>query len=168
VRWPQEFWPYYKNLKVLKCAADIERPQTYGTDTNFQADMAPRSYIIDGYNDWYKTNLNDAEWNQYIVAGTWSNSFKETAIRYPSETIVLGEKKSNVDPAQPSGHFYMDIYEGYGNDFTELEQHRHTTGSDYAFVDNSVRFYHQWKTLNPLNLWAISDADRTNLSFNLQ
>src|SRR6478735_8138562 len=24
VRWPQEFWPYYKNLKVLRCAADID------------------------------------------------------------------------------------------------------------------------------------------------
>src|SRR4051812_23667083 len=32
VRWPQEFLPYYKNVKVLRCAADIERPQTYGTD----------------------------------------------------------------------------------------------------------------------------------------
>ncbi|MGZ4964312.1 MAG: type II secretion system protein, partial [Limisphaerales bacterium] len=40
VRWPQEFWPYYKNLKVLRCPADIENPQTVGTDTNYLADMA--------------------------------------------------------------------------------------------------------------------------------
>src|SRR3954447_1458070 len=47
-RWPQMFLPYYhRNLKILRCPADIEKPQTYGTDTNFMADMAPRSYIID-------------------------------------------------------------------------------------------------------------------------
>lgn len=168
VRWPQEFYPYYgKNLKVLRCPADIEKPQTYGTDPKYPADMASRSYIINGFNDWYKTNLSDADFQTYM-AGTWSNSFKDTAIVHPSETIVFGEKKSNVDPAQPSGHFYMDVYESLGNDFTELEQHRHNNGSDYAMVDNSVQFYRQWKTLNPLNLWAINDVDRSNLVINLQ
>jgi hypothetical protein len=115
----------------------------------------------------YKANLSDTDFNTFM-AGTWSNSFKESAFRYPSDTIVLGEKKSNVDPALPSGQFYMDVYEGLGNDFTELEQSRHTTGSDYAFVDNSVRFYHQWKTLNPINLWCLYDTDRSNLVINLQ
>ncbi len=166
VRWPQEFWPYYKNLKVLRCPADIEKPQTVGIDTNYQADMAPRSYIIDAYNDWYKDTLSDADFQTYM-AGTYSNTLKETDIKYPTETIVLGEKKSNIDPSQPSGHFYMDVYESLGNDFTELEQHRHNDGSDYAFVDNSVRFYHQWKALNPLNLWAIGDFERTNLVIKL-
>lgn len=166
-RWPHMFLPYYhRNLKVLRCPADIEKPQTYGTDTNYMADMSPRSYIIDAYNDWYKNSVSDADFAAYM-AGTYSNSLKETDILFPSETIVLGEKKSNVDPAQPSGHFYMDVYESLGNDFTELEQHRHNSGSDYSFVDNSVRFYHQWKTLNP-NLWAIGEFDRTNLAFQFQ
>jgi prepilin-type N-terminal cleavage/methylation domain-containing protein len=160
-RWPDKFLPYYKSLKVLRCAAEFDQPVSNGTDTNYQADVAPRSYIINAFNDWYKTNLSDADFNSYM-AGTWSNSFKDTAITYPSETIVFGEKKST------SGHFYMDLYEGYGNDFSELEQHRHNSGSDYAMVDNSVQFYRQWKTLNPLNIWAINDSDRSNLVINLQ
>ena len=163
IRWPQELKPYYKNLKVLLCPADIEQPPSNGTDTNYQADMVPRSYIINAFNDWYKANLSDTDWNAYMFAGTWSNSFKDAVIKYPSETVMFGEKKST------SGHFYMDLYEtAAGNDFSEIEQHRHSYGSDYAMVDNSVQFYRQYKTLNPLNLWAISDADRTNLSFNLQ
>jgi prepilin-type N-terminal cleavage/methylation domain-containing protein/prepilin-type processing-associated H-X9-DG protein len=168
VRWPQEFWPYYRSLKVLLCPADIDKPQTVGTDTNFVADMSPRSYIIDAYNDWYKATLPDADWQAYIVSGTYSNSMKQTDIKYPTETIAFGEKKSNVDPSQPSGHFYMDLYEDFGNDFTELEQHRHNTGSDYAFVDGSVRFYRQWKTANPINLWAVNDLERSNTVINLQ
>jgi prepilin-type N-terminal cleavage/methylation domain-containing protein/prepilin-type processing-associated H-X9-DG protein len=168
VRWPQEFLPYYaKNLKTLRCPADIEKPQTVGTDTNFPADMAPRSYIIDAYNDWYKDTLSDTDF-QSFMAGTYSNSIQETSIKYPVDTIVFGEKKSNVDPSQPSGHFYMDVFEDLGNDFTELEQHRHTSGSDYSFVDGSVRFYHQWQTVNPLNLWAVGDYWRSNLVMKLQ
>lgn len=169
VRWPQEFWPYYKNLKVLRCPADVERPRSLGTDTNYQADMAPRSYMINGYNDWYKTNLSDADFNAFM-AGTYSNSLKDTDILLPSDTILLGEKKSGseTDASVPSAQFYMDVFEGLGNDFTELEQHRHNDGSDYAFIDNSVRFYHTWKTLNPVDLWAISDFDRSNLVIQLQ
>lgn len=169
VRWPQEFWPYFKSLKVLRCPADVEKPQSVGTDTNYQADMAPRSYIINGFNDWYKDTLDDTSF-QSFMAGTYSNSLKETDIRIPSETVLFGEKKSGspTDAGVPSGQFYMDVFEGLGNDFTELEEHRHNDGSDYGFVDNSVRFYHQWKTLNPVDLWAISDYNRTNLVIQLQ
>lgn len=169
IRWPQEFWPYYKTLKVLRCPADIEKPLSSGTDPNMQADIAPRSYIINGFNDWYKDTLGDTDF-QSFMAGTYSNSLKETEIRFPSDTVLLGEKKSGseTDPNAPSRQFYMDVYEGLGNDFTELEEHRHNLGSDYAFVDNSVRFYHQWKTLNPVDLWAISDYNRTNLVIQLQ
>jgi prepilin-type N-terminal cleavage/methylation domain-containing protein len=169
IRWPQEFYPYYhKNLKVLRCAADIENPPSVGTDSNFVADVAPRSFIINAFNDWYKTNLSEADWNTYMNAGTWSNSFKDSAIVYPSETIMLGEKKST------SGHFYMDLYEldpsdnVPGNDYSELEQHRHNTGSDYTMVDGSVQFYRQYKSLNPVNLWAINDNDRSHFALNLQ
>ena len=57
-----------------------------------------------------------------------------------------------------------------GNDVTELEQSRHsgrgagtgTGGSNFAFADSSVRFLKYGRALSPLNLWAVSDAARTN------
>src|SRR4051812_4823992 len=59
IRWPQELLPYYRNLNVMRCPADVLQPTTdlVSTPTNFLGDRAPRSYIINAYNDWYKTNL---------------------------------------------------------------------------------------------------------------
>ena len=80
-------------------------------------------------------------------------------------TIVLGEKVST------SGHFHMDFLQGAaGNDVEEVEQGRHATkthksrsgGSNYAFADGSARFLRFGLSLTPVNLWAVTDAWRTN------
>jgi prepilin-type processing-associated H-X9-DG protein len=84
----------------------------------------------------------------------------EQRIKLPSDTIVFGEKETT------SGHYYMDMLEGFGNDFTEVEQGRHsataknTGGSDFAFADGSVRYLRFGQMLSPENLWAIEDAYR--------
>lgn len=63
-----------------------------------------------------------------------------TPIKLPSDTILCGEKETI------SGHFYMDMLEGVGNDFTEVEQGRHSAaaknsgGSNFTFVDGSARY----------------------------
>ena len=72
----------------------------------------------------------------------------------------------------------MDILEGGkwgagGNDFDRIEHGCHSTlrassrvgGSNFAFVDGGVRFIKYGGTTSPLNLWAISDADRVAYSF---
>ena len=66
--------------------------------------------------------------------------------------------------------YYMDLLEGTGNDFSGvLEESRHdsrgpdteTGGSNYAFSDGSARYMKVHTALYPLNLWAISDTNRT-------
>jgi prepilin-type processing-associated H-X9-DG protein len=60
-----------------------------------------------------------------------------------------------------------------GNDITELDQGRHATGasnsrsggSNYAFVDGSVRYLKFGRSVFPINMWAISDKWRTNNAF---
>jgi prepilin-type processing-associated H-X9-DG protein len=87
-------------------------------------------------------------------------AMSEPMIKLPSDTIVFGEKETT------SGHYYMDLLEGLGNDFTEVEQSRHsataknTGGSVFAFADGSVRYLRFGQMLSPENLWAIEDAYR--------
>jgi prepilin-type N-terminal cleavage/methylation domain-containing protein/prepilin-type processing-associated H-X9-DG protein len=152
-RWPNVFYDYYgKNVKMLICPTDrlTPPPVTNGSSpSNNVADAAPRSYIINGWNDYFG-GLNDGD------------SMKENAIIYPSDTIILGEKSSD------QGDFYMDIDEGaVGNDFSgvvEQARHDNKSGSNYAFADGSAGYLKNHASLYPLNLWCISDTNRTYYS----
>jgi prepilin-type N-terminal cleavage/methylation domain-containing protein len=170
-RWPQQMYESYgRNTKMLQCPSETTNtPNTYEADViNYPADAAPRSYLINGFNDYYAGafNISPGDWSalETAMVVNGSASLKESAVRYPSETIVLGEKESDM------GDFYMDVYENNGNDFTGVaEQCRHdsrghgtqTGGSNYALSDGSARFIKFPQSLNPVNLWCIGDADRT-------
>jgi prepilin-type N-terminal cleavage/methylation domain-containing protein len=167
VRWPSQIYSEFKNVKILRCISDgPELPKTAGTDTNnFPADAAPRSYMINAWNEYMKKTLEPDEFNRYM-SGQSTVSMKQTAIPHPSETVLFGEKKSS------SVHYYMDLFEfsrdRLANDDTELEQGRHVSkapgsrsgGSDYAFTDGSSRYLKFWRSLGPMNLWCTLDEDR--------
>jgi prepilin-type N-terminal cleavage/methylation domain-containing protein/prepilin-type processing-associated H-X9-DG protein len=159
-RWPNVFYDTYgDNVKLLICPTDRTSPPpiSYGSSpSNNVADASPRSYFINGWNDYFQSPSDPQGLNE-------GESMKENAIVYPSDTIVLGEKNS------ADGDFYMDIYENGGNDFTGVaEQCRHdscgpgtnTGGSNYAFADGSARFLKFPQSLDPLNLWALTDSNR--------
>ena len=163
-RWPNKFYDYYgKNLKVLLCPSEITNtPATIGPSNNV-ADAAPRSYFINGWNDYFFNQLGAANYDSVFRSGTYQTGIKENAILHPSDTVVLGEKESY------RGDFYMDMLAGNGDDAAgAVAQDRHsgrgegtqTGGSSNTFADGSTRFYKFGKAFNPLNLWAVSDADR--------
>jgi prepilin-type N-terminal cleavage/methylation domain-containing protein/prepilin-type processing-associated H-X9-DG protein len=169
VRWPMALFDDYKNTNVLMCASD-PHPQSMQVDpVNYPADCAARSYMINGWNDFFYQNNSPEEWDQYL-AGTSPLSMKEGDIKYPVDTIMFGEKRS-ISLAV-SVQFYMDLYEGYGNDNDQIEKGRHSTpvlqsgsgGSNYAMADGSARFIKYWGTVTPVNLWAVTDFGRTNLA----
>jgi prepilin-type N-terminal cleavage/methylation domain-containing protein len=150
-RWPAELVEYYRTTNMLICPTDAMRgPPT----TDFTAipvpDRANRSYMINGWNDYFPDAL------------TVSRSMKETGIIYPSETIIFGEKKN------PSPQYFTDLNEGVGNDLDQIEQGCHSVthkglyagGSDFAFVDGSARYMRYGTTVWPLNLWAVTDSNR--------
>lgn len=155
-RWPGALRDGYKDLRLLVCPSDGPNPQTVSPSPD-PADASPRSYIINGWNDYFQAHMTNFSMNN-IVGMTIS----ENAIREPSETIVFGEKETS------SAHFYMDFLEtDAGNDFEELEHSRHMAaksggGSDFAFADGSARYLRYGRSVSPLNLWAIEDAWRTN------
>jgi prepilin-type N-terminal cleavage/methylation domain-containing protein len=163
-RWPDKFYDLYgKNLKVLLCPSEVTNtPLTIGPSNNV-ADAAPRSFFINGWNDYFKNHLSDDEFNNRYMRGIYPGGLKEGQILHPSDTVVLGEKESY------RGDFYMDMLVGNGDDTAgAVAQDRHsgrgegsqTGGSDNTFADGSTRFYKFGKAFDPLNLWAVSDADR--------
>src|SRR5262245_54531825 len=59
-RWPTTLRDGYKDLKMLVCPSDAADPAS-GTNKVNEADGSPRSYIINGWNDYFKT----ADWDNY-------------------------------------------------------------------------------------------------------
>jgi len=150
-RWPSQLQEYYKELKILHCPSDVPNPENFGTSAPYNAVpslAAPRSYIFNGFNDYFQSNPTNTA------------SVPESAILEPSETVLFGEKDSG------SGHWWMDYWQG--DDYSELEQSRHNThpksqgsgGSDYAFADGSARYLRFGLSLDPINLWFVDPALR--------
>jgi prepilin-type N-terminal cleavage/methylation domain-containing protein/prepilin-type processing-associated H-X9-DG protein len=162
LRWPHALQSYYRDRKVLTCPSDELNPQTNGSDTNYVADASPRSFLINGWYDYYEQTLNPTELAAF-QRGDFPQGLLETTVRRSSETVLYGEKVTK------SGHFYMDFFEAGGNDINEVEESRHAStranrsgqgGANFAMVDGSVRFFKFGATLSPLNLWAVTDAGR--------
>ena len=166
-RWPSQLRDGYKDPRVLKCPSDVPNPASNGSDPiNYPFDSTNRSYIINGWNDYFEAQMGGNLPNINVII---DQSMVESSIREPSETIVFGEKRGDTPQ---HGHFYMDFLEGpiVGNDVTEVDQSRHSTvaknsrggGSDYAFADGSIRFLKFGKSFIPVDLWATEEKWRTN------
>jgi prepilin-type N-terminal cleavage/methylation domain-containing protein/prepilin-type processing-associated H-X9-DG protein len=157
-RWPTQLLEYYRTTNLLVCATDALRgPPPTDRSSPTLADRANRSYMINGWNDYFSDAL------------TSPRAMKETAVIYPSETLVFGEKKNEPGPPPASQHYFMDLNEGmFGNDGDQIEQGRHSTarkgrysgGSNFAYVDGSARYMKYGRTVWPLNLWAVNDSNR--------
>lgn len=174
VRWPTQLKQYYETLEVLRCPNDRPKEQSLfdaqrrQTGRPVAPDDAFRSYIINGWNDYFR-QVN----RSYDVASTPNQRMPLTGIPLPTETIVMGEKKFDSD------HFYMDLLEpsrdgARGNDVTEIERGRHSGGAGkkksgggmYMMADGSGRLIKHRGLLYPLNLWAVTDQYRTNFALN--
>jgi prepilin-type N-terminal cleavage/methylation domain-containing protein len=173
-RWPDKFYDNYgKSLSLLVCPSEPPGVTPATEPDSTVADSAPRSYLINGFNDYFKALLShpgyEPDWNTvetYMV----TTPMREEAIPDTSNTIILGEK------TDANGDFYMDLLEGtLGNDFGGiLNQSRHDStagasttgwgagGSNHAMADGSARFIKFPQSVNPMNLWAITDKGRTN------
>jgi len=161
-RWPTLLLPSYVNMKILICPSDDLNPATFGQGDNtanqYPADASPRSYMINGWNDYFKVNASN-DWASYR-AGDSLRVMHEGNIKDPVQTIVFGEKEHD------SGHYYMD-YDMY-DDILQLDQSKHMTtgkgakngGSNYIFADYSARFLKFGKGFDPINLWAVTDLYR--------
>ncbi len=163
-RWPTQLRAAYQDLKVLLCPADpTNRVRRTGPPPTRPPgpDAAPRSFILNGWNDYFQEVL------RLPFASLGGKSLPESAITQPTQTIVFGEKVTG------SEHFYMDCFEGQGNDVDQIERARHLSGgrqssagySNYAFADGSARLVKRGQLLYPLNLWMVTDYWRNHRVF---
>ena len=138
-KWPEALRPGYQNFKILLCPDH----GSGSSDANpVTADDAPRSYLINGWTDYFD------RLPQPVIA----EIIPDAVLNEPSETIIFGEKEDDY------GDFLMDLRTH--NELTVLDQTSHGTGSDYAFADSSVRFLKFGKSLQPVNLWAVMPENR--------
>lgn len=178
-RWPFTLTDSIKTPNLLRCPSDALLPATGGSnDVAHPMDAAPRSYMINGWNDYFQQTLSPTDFANYM-AGVTSYTLKESSVLYPSETVAFGEKQTG------SGQYFMDLFEGPGNDLTELELGRHSSGAggvqhtgnladgtpasgfmqggaNHVFTDGSAKFLKYGKSLGPINQWAVTDWGRTN------
>ncbi len=160
--WSTTLQENYRDQRLLVCPSDFGNPTNANTVTTAASpyDRAPRSYLINGWNDYFQevlTNFTSANFG--IIAGT---QMPEAGIKETSETVLFGEKDAM------SIHYYMDFLEtAAGNDFEEVEHGRHSGkgtagGSNYAFADGSARYLRYGGSIRPINLWAVTAQWRTN------
>ena len=135
------------DFKVLKCPSDRFREW--------------RSYLINGWNDYLRSIMTREEFDRFTKSnGTWPDRIKPHGMKllrvpYPSETLLFGEKRNR------SNHVHMDYFPGErGNDVEQIDHKRHGIGSNYTFVDGSVRLLGNGKSLKPVNLWAVTEEWR--------
>ncbi|HXJ61270.1 MAG TPA: DUF1559 domain-containing protein [Verrucomicrobiae bacterium] len=144
-RWPVQLEGYYHEYKLLKCPSELHDPKNNGAGSGVPALEAPRSYLFNGFNDYFKGFPPNG------------SAVPESVVREPSETVLFAEK--DVD----SGHWWMDYW--MGDDYQELEQSRHgaggTGGSNYAMADGSARFLRFGMSLDPINLWFVDPELRS-------
>ena len=171
-RWPTLLQEAYRTTNLLICPTDFLRgPPATDAGSLTRTDRASRSYLINGWNDYFKDQLSPTDFAAYMAAYYPRASVKETMVAEPSATIIFGEKKNQPGPAMD---FYMDLEEGVGNDLDKVEQACHSVahnrsrsgGSNFALVDGSASFRKFGTTVWPLNLWATGATNRLRYAWN--
>jgi prepilin-type N-terminal cleavage/methylation domain-containing protein len=159
--WPELLRPLYTDIKILKCPTDVPNPYTFLTNSAYLGNRAPRSYIINGWNDYFISIYTN--WNRTPATAV----IREDNVFKPADTIIFGEK---VGDTPLNGHYFMDFSQF--DDIREVEQCRHgrsantvstnVGGSVYAFVDGSTRYLKYGRSFFPENLWSGTEKGRTN------
>lgn len=168
--WPKRIWSGYEDLRVQVCPTDnpVADPARDPSIAAEDPDWAPRSYLINGFNDYFAetlsrsagTNGGKSQWQQFLDR-QWPFGFAESAIAEPSETIVFGEKLSGMNY-----NVHMDYLDGLVD--RQFDDSKHSNpqrreragGSNYAFGDGSVRFERWPQYLTPVDKWLVTPKAR--------
>lgn len=161
-RWPAALYRYFRNTNMMVCPSEValygKLPgNNAGGGTgyaDYQADNAPCSYIMNGWNDVFP--------NDWQIKNIY---MKESQMLKPADTIVMGERRHS-----DQDDFWMDVYEtengGFNNLIYCVQHARHgghkpspSGGSNYVFGDGGVRYKKFGLDAYPINLW-ISGTDQ--------
>ncbi|MBM3847782.1 MAG: prepilin-type N-terminal cleavage/methylation domain-containing protein [Verrucomicrobia bacterium] len=158
--WTSRLFPYYQTVKILKCPSDKVSDVGLVQNTPETAPNAARTYILNGWDDYFKTTLSAQDWAAFLDH-RYPLGMPESYVKYPAATIMFGEK------LEESRHFHVDIYQGLGNDITEVDHGKHMRsrrntggGSNHVFADGHAEYINYGKAVSPINLWAVTEEWR--------
>ena len=141
---------YYTDAKLLKCPSNEQDAPTNNVNL-MNPKLAPRSYLFNGFNDFFKATLDETNWDLFI-SHLYPVGLPESAIPEPTDTITFGEAVTGPE----HHHVHMDFFQGIGDDLEQVEYKRHLGGSNFSFADGHAGWLKQGRALSPLNLWAIT------------
>jgi prepilin-type N-terminal cleavage/methylation domain-containing protein/prepilin-type processing-associated H-X9-DG protein len=158
--WPAQLQSHYLNLNLLRCPSDPEA-KTAAPTPDTPADTAPRSYLMNGWQDAFLEQNGGAP----PPKGAALPLLEESVMERRDDTVVFGEKASG------STVFYLVLDDNATRYLSQLAESRHggagglvnrSGRSNYAFGDGSVRLMRYGESTCPLNLWAATEAGRTD------
>lgn len=161
-RWPQQLLGNYGNIRVLICPDDESAGSVASTSPSTNADLAPRSFVINAFADYY-ISLNEGDASSLTLKKVSpSLIMKETAIAHPTETVIFGEK------AIKSSAYELNLFKPNGSYLEDLAENRHNNashsprsgGANFAMSDGSVIYLPWGESTCPINLWAALDRWR--------
>jgi type II secretory pathway pseudopilin PulG len=161
--WPGALQPNCANAGVLLCPTDRSAALSATNAPSTNADLAPRSYLINSFVDYY-ANLAGLDsttptWN----ASIWLLQMTQSSIVDPSATISFGDKASG------SSAYFVNIFQSpMASYLADVAENRHCNpsgsrnggGANFAMADESVQYLAYGETTCPLNLWAVLDQWR--------
>lgn len=142
--WVDRLMTNYDMKPVLACPADLE--PIGGWEGDSEVDQEPRSYFINGFNDAFADQRNTRN-----VPAFDGMAMRRGQIWNPSDVALWAEKKTG------SRHFYLDILDGIGDDFSQYDPNRHGQGiANYGFSDGSVRVLKHPEAIFPVNVFGVT------------
>ena len=170
-RWCTTLLQYYTDMRILKCPVDIWAKTNTNSLTLIKlrpAEAVPRTYIINGFNDYYRNIVGKQNMYKFKYQGNGSIVISESGIPQPSETIAFGERD-----ARPGHTFQYHMDFDTLDDLTGLNQgmHAHSVrtgkggGSNYGMIDGHGEYLRYGRSFNPINLWAVTPQER-NIAVN--
>ena len=105
-RWCTTLRPYYQELKILKCPSDIwakAATNAAAGGTQRPAESAPRTYLINGFNDYYRNIVGRPGMPGFRRRGNGEIIINERNIPEPSATVAFGERDNRPGAAVPHG-----------------------------------------------------------------
>lgn len=158
-RWTSLFQSGFRDLRVLRCAQDERVHRTQGM-TSALPDVAPRSYLFNGFSDLI-AEVYPGKLGAPIRQGLLSMAMPESRVADPHETILFGEKVGasvawELDVLLPEVGFLADLEEARHG----VRGHSRRGQANYGFADGGVRPLPFGECTCPVNRWGITEASR--------
>lgn len=166
--WSEQLRRYFDDPHLLLCPSDRETLRRHAeadaeTDAGEPSGEEPRSYLMNGFDDFFQTTLSVAEWKGF-TSGQLAATMPESAVQQGAETITFGEKQS------ASHAPYLNLFLPEAGYLNQMEESRHpanavgtTAGrSNFLFAEGSVRAIQFGHSTCPINQWAVTAQWRTN------